>query len=372
MARTLLVLGNGFDLKVGLKSSFQHFLASEYYAPVIKRIKEAFEIVRKEIRIHYTSYRIIPNELYLLFEEINFWDLYYGVPHIYGFSDVYNWYNFERKLQSFLSSIGIEFGEVDDIKKTTWEVAQDDIKKGHINEERCLYKLLLNQYLEKYNVIKEHHYDLLLSELKEYEIRFGEYIELQQRELAVYTKEAQNLISELLEDNDELVYINTFNYTKLSKVKPAKCEIWHVNGDIKHPIFGIDCAETNVTYSKYSFSKTYRRLELEGDNSYYPKRKEFTKVVVFGHSLNRQDYNYFYALFNQLNLSNDRGKRNGYTVEFAYSAHSQKEPEAVRRETIQNVLSLLAGYNKDVLHEEQFRLMDILYCNGAIKFKEIS
>jgi hypothetical protein len=93
--------------------------------------------------------------------------------------------------------------------------------------------------------------------------------------------------------------------------------------------------------------------------------------VVFGHSLNQQDYNYFYALFNRLNLSNDRGKRNGYTVEFAYSGYGDITPELARRETIWNVLRLLKGYDRDVLQEKHFRLMDILYFNGAIKFKEI-
>ena len=372
MARTLLVLGNGFDIKVGLKSTFQNYLESEYYVPVLKLVKEIYDIVKKEVNVRYTHKKDSFPELSSMFDDITFWDLYYAVPVICKFSNIDNWYNFEQKLSFFLASIGRESGEIKDIKKTSWEVAQEDIRKRHVNEDRCIYHLVLNLYLEKYDILTGHNYDILLSDLKEYEIRFGDYINLQQKKLGSYTKKAQNIINDLLDNNDELVYINTFNYTRLSKVIPAKCEIWHVNGDVKHPIFGIDCAEDNPAYSsRYSFSKTYRRLELEGDNCYFPKRKEFTKVIVFGHSLNQQDYNYFYALFNQLNLSNDRGKRNGYVVEFAYSAYLDKSPAVVRQETIQNVLRLLSGYNKNVLHEEQFRLMDILYSNGAVKFKEI-
>ena len=71
---------------------------------------------------------------------------------------------------------------------------------------------MLNLYLEKYDILTGHNYDILLSDLKEYEIRFGDYINLQQKKLGSYTKKAQNIINDLLDNNDELVYINTFNY----------------------------------------------------------------------------------------------------------------------------------------------------------------
>ena len=38
MAKVLLVIGNGFDLKCGLKSSFNDYLKSDYYSPIIEKI----------------------------------------------------------------------------------------------------------------------------------------------------------------------------------------------------------------------------------------------------------------------------------------------------------------------------------------------
>lgn len=38
MAKVLLVIGNGFDLKCGLKSSFNDYLKSDYYSPITEKI----------------------------------------------------------------------------------------------------------------------------------------------------------------------------------------------------------------------------------------------------------------------------------------------------------------------------------------------
>lgn len=40
MANVLLVIGNGFDRKCGLPSSFSQYLESDYYKPYMNRIKK--------------------------------------------------------------------------------------------------------------------------------------------------------------------------------------------------------------------------------------------------------------------------------------------------------------------------------------------
>lgn len=113
-------------------------------------------------------------------------------------------------------------------------------------------------------------------------------------------------------------------------------------------------------------------IELYGNESYYPKRKDYSRILVFGHSLNEQDYSYFYALFNNLKLGTDRsGNRRGYYIEFVYSKYGDKTSAEARKELISRVLKLFYGYNQEILHEQNYRLIDILFCSGAIKFTEI-
>lgn len=231
--------------------------------------------------------------------------------------------------------------------------------------------------------------EFLLGELKEYEKAFGLYIEEQQKSSAHYASNANLFIKELVGKNEteahKLTYLNTFNYSDLSGVVPSDCSIWHINGDSSCPIFGIDLPlqdsedvrtqnmnnlENRTAQAWYRFTKTYRRLELEGRRELFPaKQQKFTRIVVYGHSLNKQDYNFFYALFNHLGFSLTR-TTNNYVVEFMYSAYGKVTKEEAKRLLIDRALPLLQGYTREVLHEPNFRLMDILYSNGAIRFVE--
>ena len=194
---------------------------------------------------------------------------------------------------------------------------------------------------------------------------------MQQSSSAEYLSNAKAIIDKVLDkkNKDEVVYINNFNYTDLSAISDS---VWFINGDTSNPIFGVDLPESKPDDKKYVYTKTYRRLELTGNKSYYPKTKDFSKVIVLGHSLNEQDYSYFFSLFNRLGLSNERNSgKKGYTVEFVYYKHNNKSSFEVRKETVSRALKMFYEYNKQVLHEDNFRLMDILYSSKAITFKEI-
>jgi len=371
MARTLLVLGNGFDLKIGLKSSFRGYLDSVFYQPKIDIVHEIYDLANQQIRTIdiYPPQNPISEPMRNLFTQITFWDLYYAIPHIYKFRNVDYWYDFESQLLRFIASIENDYNDYKEIITTNNIEAHNRIQKE--DEQKTVYDFILHQYLECYEKEAYKYDKLLKKDMVKYEKDFGNYIALQQKSFLEYDKISKEIIQKLVGDGN-LVYVNTFNYTNLKKAVSTECDIWHVNGDFENPIFGIDYTGKDPVNSKwFTFSKTYRRLELHGNDLYFPKNKEFSKVVIYGHSLNRQDYNYFYALFNRINLSNDRGKRNGYTVEFVYSKYPGKESDDARQETIERVLKLFQGYNKEILHEENFRLMDILFSNGAVKFREI-
>lgn len=230
------------------------------------------------------------------------------------------------------------------------------------------FRFIINNYIKE-----KHIKDIdLFEQLKEYEKRFGEYIKYQQNNHEDYCDRAKLLVEKMLDKrNDDIVtYINTFNYSGLSFL----CSnIWHINGDNYNPIFGIDLPGESPVDKKYRHTKTYRRLQLSGKEVYYPKNKKYNKDIVYGHSLNEQDYSYFFSLFNILNLNNERFYNNntGKYIEFVYNKYGGKSSEEVRQEIVSRVLKMFYAYNNEILGQRNFRLIDILFSSGAIRFKEI-
>ncbi len=370
MAKVLLVVGNGFDIKCGLKSSFKQFLDSNYYSTHLNQIKMLCDKVVEDLKYPsvydgYAVYSSYPID----FTGLSFWDLYFGIPHVFQFNDIDLWYSFEDRISNFIDSIYKkgEFATIVELhtKKITSQ-SHDDKKFVRYLILYFYLKSLSDSFDEKSINIK------LYDELKTYERLFGGYIHAQQIGDKSYLSNANNVIDEMLEkhNGDEVVYINTFNYSDLSSIVK---DVWHINGDYERPIFGVDYPSVGPDdVERYRYTKTYRRLELTGNDKYFPKQKNFTKVIVFGHSLNKQDYSYFFSLFNNLKLESDRiGNRRGYYVEFVYSKHGNKSSAQVREETVSGVLKMFYEYNKEILHENNFRLIDILFSTGALRFKEI-
>lgn len=370
MANVLLVIGNGFDLKCGLKSGFSQYLTSDFYVPFLEKIKNIDDKLSKDIKFpsDYDGYAVY-DSYKISFSDLLFWDLYFGLPHYYNFSNISEWYSFEDKLRGFVNSIvdyTTEYKSICEI--TSRKVDTESYKDNDYKRKLILYFYLSNLFSSKGSNVNA----VLFEQLKLYEKRFGEYIRVIQNNEKNYISNANAIIEKMLNNktDDKVTYINNFNYSDLTSINK---DVWHVNGNVDNPIFGIDYPNSDPSvFEKYRYTKTYRRLELYGNELYYPKKKDYSKILVFGHSLNEQDYSYFYALFNNLRFGTDRsGSRNGYYIEFVYSKYGEKSADEARNELISRVLKLFYGYNKEVLHEQNYRLIDILFSSGAIRFKEI-
>ena len=89
MAKVLLVIGNGFDMKCGLESSFPQYLSSNFYAPVIERIRSLDEKLSEDLNYpsDYDGYRVY-DKYKISFSDLLFWDLYFGLTHYYEFSNI--------------------------------------------------------------------------------------------------------------------------------------------------------------------------------------------------------------------------------------------------------------------------------------------
>lgn len=378
MANVLLVIGNGFDQKCGLPSNFSQYLESDYYKPYMNKIEEIDKELSKALKFptEFDGYSIYDHYVANFFG-LSFWDLYFGLPHFYKFRDIQKWCDFEKKINCFINS----FVEFSDDYQAIIDIERTKIKVKFFEDTQYKRKLILYLFLKsllpsigevdlrlstkKLNL-------LLFEQLQEYEKKFGQYIYTIQKATPNYISTAESLINNMLDKktNDKLVYVNSFNY---SDITPIIKDVWFINGDIDMPIFGVDYPDTSpYDMNRYRYTKTYRRLELTGKDTYYPRKKEYTKIIVYGHSLNSQDYSYFFALFNVLDLKKDRSStKRSYYIEFAYSKYGEKTSKEVRDELISRVLNMFYAYNKEVLNESNFRLIDILFATGAIRFKEI-
>lgn len=388
MANTLLVLGNGFDRKCGMKSSFGEYIDSPYYKERKQYCVDAVESVKKGIANHMFSIDSLP------YEKLTFWDLFFVLPFVLGLPETtVNWSNFEQRLHDFVWDVqdcperdsmivALSWKDGESLYKRIIGVSWTDIEERTKNKEQ-IYCFLLQSYLvnkigglDLTKETKEKVDKMIYAELRDFEIVFGDYIHT--LENSDYLSNATILVNQLVEgkkkDKHKLTYVNTFNYSDLSSVLTSQCELWYVNGNRECPIFGIDLPMIEKTDDLgYKYTKTFRRLELDSENTeLFPQNKDFTRIVVYGHALARQDYSYFFALFNRLGFTVDRARRNSYVVEFAYSVYDKRPKEEIKRETIERALRLLHSYNSEVLHEKNFRLMDILFTNGAIKFPEVS
>ena len=375
MTATLLVIGNGFDKYCGLKSSFKDYINSDFYSEYRKRVKEIYDIANGNKGFYTPDPFALFGEAVEEMKKVTFWDLYFSIPVIRGFSRIELWYDFEKKMNTFL-----------DRKEYTKEynillVAGKAWAKS-INErpEEVRYMITLFYYL----AIKTNHSNcnqdlsddkvdkVLFEDLKAYEKRFGEYIRDQQIENKKYTLNALTLLGNIIDVGDEIVYVNTFNYSDLFGVIQKK-PVWHINGDAFHPIFGVDFPDVNASSKKFKYTKTYRRMEIDEERHplCYPQDIEYTKVIVFGHSLNEQDYNYFFALFNRMNFSNERGRNGKCVIEFVFAPHFGKTVGEVRADIVNKASLMIQKYCVEILHEKNYRLLDILHLSGAIKFRGI-
>lgn len=374
MANVLLVIGNGFDRKCGLPSSFSQYLESDYYKPYINRIKKIDRNLSEALRLPKYDGFAIYDKYVANYYGLSFWDLYFGLPHLYKFLDIQKWCDFEEKINGFIN----DFVELTGDYKAIIDVDCIKLEPEFYKDTHYKRKLILYLYLKSIlpsgdvRDLRLSQQDLnyiLFEQLQEYEKKFGQYINAIQKANPDYISTADNLINHML-DKDKLAYINSFNYSDLTTIIK---DVWHINGDVDMPIFGVDYPNIRpCDMNRYRYTKTYRRLELTGKETYYPRKKDYTKIIVYGHSLNRQDYSYFFALFNMLDLKNDRSStKRSYYIEFVYSKHGAKTSKEVREELIARVLNMFYAYNKEVLNESNFRLIDILFTTGAIRFKEI-
>ena len=239
----LLIIGNGFDLKLNVPSKFE-----DYFNNCLKKDNE-MEIFFRKIK-NYKLLNHSSNEQVYLQNLVDlkkdFSDLYKNSNVNLWFLILYNTLNYDYNknwsdIESTLYSFLIENHTVNNLRNACNRVIFQKRYEGSNITDLEIYSYFL--YF-KYDELKNNNfnlYEVLMKELNCFEVSFSDYLSevIKGKE---YYKSANNLFSKLVND-DEFSVLN-FNYTNPEKynISSSLRYIENVHGSLKNKniIIGID------------------------------------------------------------------------------------------------------------------------------------
>ena len=379
--KKLLVIGNGFDLTIGARTSYKSFFESDHYEETKKKAFEWINLGEIQMRNGSALSRVN-----MLDFDFNCWDLLFCMESKFekGFNEKANWCDIESVIHDSL----IDFS----VNKISWKhvyellhghfyektreagdppLPKDKIGFEHANiKTKVMYYYLVNQGgMEEGSRNKSVFYEVLLDELKKFECSFGFYIR-QETENDDYRYNAQFKAQQLVGTKEGL-QIDSFNYSDFSA---GKIDIRHINGDCNDPIFGIDLTEEEEReYPEIRcFTKTSRRVRQDSHKMNRDSRWRpivIDGAVVFGHSLNRMDYDYFNYLFTLLRF-NTFDVEKMKSIEFAYKIYDSNKTDEIRNRQADLIYDLLNYYESYVSKTNQHILINLLRFSGKLIITE--
>ena len=364
-----LVLGNGFDLHNKLKTSYSNFFEAvkkEQY----KRIQKTFCIEND-----YSFNRFLDDSAYYMawtlldpFVNYNVWDIIFALSSqsITPSKEIL-WADIEKEILSWLKD------EIPEIKIRVISYCRNTIS----NEIKSLRIHSIAAFIKRKResnplTTSDDFYRYLLNELLKFETEFGDYIQKETDRVYGNNHELAYQAINKIVPFDHISTVASFNYNGYYNDR-IQDKLHHINGGIiDHPIFGIDpslLTDTSKDDPRIIFGKTYRRLMLDASVKSMAQKKPSRNIIIYGHSLNEQDYNYFFALFDDIDLA-DHTKDN--KIIFAYSIHDEKRKTQITSSLIDNITKMFYNYSEYLGRvKDNNRLLDMLVITKKIMLLEI-
>ena len=337
MADMILILGNGFDLAMGRKTSYSDFV--EFANKLFVEKDDHLQSFLDSNNIDIEKYK---DNLYLRFINANRSSL--GE----------NWSNLEIMISQLAEAIDFFQLNSDKLYHKSGDLYPKYVDQFHkmMNEERnstskifigTIFLKFYNDYgrdkpekelaISEFNNLFIHHLDLL-TELLEIYLSYRDYIDFEVSPI-IPSKTVLDAIDEISE-----VSVISFNYThtpfKLYKIPLEKTHFIHGEIDLKRRkhkintmVFGIEDKGNDVNSDLIPYQKYYQRVVKETGNLYekyfiYTKLSEWggavpKNIIVFGHSVDPLDKEIFEKCFEIADL-----KRYNYRFIFTYYNESAK------------------------------------------------
>ena len=316
MADTILILGNGFDLAMGRKTSYKDFLefADKLF---VGRDVQLDEFLKK----HQTDIEKYRNNLYIQY--IN--------KHKSTLGE--NWSNLEIMISQLAEAIVFFRLNPDKIYHKSYDEQSDAYGQFYnmmVKEDNSTSKIFIGEIfselyeklnwkmLERGLAISElnnlfiNHLDLLTEFLEIY-LSYRDYIDFEVEQINP-SKTVLNAIDGISEAS-----VISFNYThtpnKLYKVPLEKIHFIHGEIDLKRRkhnintmVFGIEDKGTEINSDLIPYQKFYQRVVKETGNTYerfFDQEFDISKgipkivknIIIFGHSVDPLDKEIFANCF---------------------------------------------------------------------------
>lgn len=298
MSSNLIIIGNGFDLKCGVKSTFKDFFDNR----ISNDVKHQIKMFLKDLNLsfnysslsfnHYDEYEgvFIDERHFNKIKDANltFWDLLFIVNK--NLRLMKNWYNVEQNMLDILKGINLieNYSDLGRPLIDGFPGLREGMRSSkEIDLIKCsilaYYSIPKNRYRSKRDLN-----DFLLSELFEFESAFTRYLENEISKTTDYSLLSEKIISKIIgEDNsiDDTATLS-FNYTE------PRClinKITNVHGKLKknNIIFGIDQDEIPTTSLLYRYTKTFRKMiqkkEISEDYVYINNKNDLKNIFFYGH-----------------------------------------------------------------------------------------
>lgn len=379
--KQLIVLGNGFDMSAGLKSSYRDFFewrqtdfGKESDETAWDFIFEYFRAINKnpvfwsdvEERMTEFLHKVLPKVEKALF----IWKANKVV-----YEDSYR--------QATLDRLGV--GQNEELAMLVRRLAEISGAKEDFEQA---FQLVMNSGVRlplslgldatSLDLPDGLYLNFFQKELKKFERIFMIYISNAIADNPNYQVAAKDWYEQVMNEHrtknpsGALTNVITFNYTYSRANFYNESQVKSVHGDLlnNNVIFGIDSfaltddAELNRLTP---FTKTYRTLTLSSlGDEFDGVQPDLTVVKFFGHSLGRQDYSYFMSIFDAVDLYNGKTKLRFYYYD--YDDNREKH----EKETFDAVSRLMTVYGKSMDNQDHGKnILHKLQLEGRLSIVEL-
>ena len=375
----LLILGNGFDIQCGLKTDYLSFFKERYNEQRFIDLKKCIsqvEVTRYDANNteHSLESEIITvYDLYkryndVLFKKMSLWDFVFIYEDILAGNP--GWYNIENLIFDYISNNKVTYASIIGVEKKINNTSL--IKNDRLN---LILYMLFNKMKIAFTPMKFNEW--LLEQLKIIEKSFKEYVikelDNNRNKYDERTWDFYNYFTTVKDYDHKPLSLINFNYTTPNIGGDNLQYFTNIHGNINQGeiIFGIDEKNSKEdswiepSDTKYLFTKTARKIHaFENNENFIVNKNRDKNILIYGHSLNEQDYSYFQSVFDIYNISE------GDTIIYvAWSSYDKNRK--IRALTVNNAIRLLKYYGNSLRNDRGKNLLHRMLLEKRIRIIEV-
>ena len=350
MMEELYILGNGFDLYLGLKTRYSDYfknrkISEEFFEKIKLIFKNSigsynYDARGKVYAVFDYDETLLNMQIIQLYKDIEK-NLFYLYLIFLKKCDL-NWNEVESNILPFIR-------DTSKIFKLKMETILGNIEKNEMYKYLLIAKVIIK---DRKNLS---FLDFMMEQLNLFEKDFGNYIgsleikeENKNRLINIFRTTCRKKIINFnynifLQDLIDRYKDIAFSEIEIARRIKSIESIVNIHGDFKNPIFGIDSHNSEEQFQ--NFTKTSRILNNDTVGNFeLPKPEKLGTINFFGHSLSEADYSYFQALFDYYQIYSSN-------IKLIFLFNNFKNTQ--REEQNFGIIKLLETYGKSMENKDK-------------------